>query len=797
MDYPTNQELENQIAELQKQNKNLLKLNSLEIIKAKNETENLLKNTEKLTKIGGWRWDKKLESVFWTTGTYKIHEIDTPKIKIGSLELLERAVKCYDEKDRPIIREAFNKCLDKGIAYDLEFPFTTEKGKKICIRTTAQAEHENGKVIGVIGNIIDITDQKKAENSLKESEERFKQLVKNSFDMVILMDSKGVQHYISESCEKMLGYKQEELIGIPVIEKMIHPDDQESTLKDFLDIVENKTHGGTQYRHRHKNGSWVYLEAFGTNQLDNPVIKSVVLNVRDITERKKAKEKLESNYSLLRMAGKTAEFGGWSYDVADKKIFWSDEIAVIREEPLGFSLDLNSGIAAYAPEYRNRISKVFNDCLELGIPYDEEMIVATAKGNNIWIRTTGEAVRDDNGNIVKLQGAFQNINSKKLREEALIESETQLIELNATKDKLFSIIAHDLRSPFNTILGYSDLLSNSAKTYDTERIVKFSTDINSAAVNTLALLDNLLNWAKSQTGQITFKPVKLNLQPIIAQTIEVLNSTAKIKNISLNYIQSDSIEVYADQDMLNVILRNLIANALKFTNSRGAIAVNAMQKNNFIEITVSDNGVGMNEETLNKLFKIDTTITTNGTANEKGSGLGLILCKEFVEKQGGTIWVESEPNKGATFHFTLPNDIVENINKNSNTNLETDAKKTPIILVVEDDEINYLYVEAILENGFKLVHAVNGKEGVELFNGNDIDLILMDINMPIMNGIEATKEIRKTNKEIPIIVLTAYVTSEDKEKALKAGCSDFLSKPLKRNQLLEIINNHLKATLTV
>ncbi|WP_111708675.1 sensor histidine kinase [Lutibacter citreus] len=492
------------------------------------------------------------------------------------------------------------------------------------------------------------------EDHLFGEDKRFKQLIKNSFDMIVLLNSEGVQQYISESCEKILGYKQEELINISAIEKMIHPDDRESALKGFLNIVKNKTNGGEQYRHRHKNGSWVYLEAFGTNQLKNTAIKSIVLNVRDITQRKKAEEKLKFNYSLLRIAGETAKFGGWNYNVAEKKIHWSDEIAIMREEPLGFSPDLKSGIAAYEPEYRDKISKVFQDCLELGIPYDEEMIISTAKGNKIWVRTTGKAVRDYKGNIVMLQGSFQNITSKKLKEEELKESEKKLKELNATKDKLFSIIAHDLRSPFNTILGLSNLLANNTQNYDSEKVEKFSSYINSAALNTLTLLDNLLNWAKSQTGQIMFNPVKLNLQPLITHIIEVLNPAAELKNITLKHFQSNGLEVFADQYMLKIIIRNLITNAIKFTNSEGCIEVSALEKNNFIEITVSDNGIGMNKETLNKLFEFQSNETTVGTANEKGSGLGLILCKEFIENQGGKIWVESELGKGSNFKFTLP-----------------------------------------------------------------------------------------------------------------------------------------------
>lgn len=355
----------------------------------------------------------------------------------------------------------------------------------------------------------------------------FKQLIKNSFDMILLMDSNGIQHYVSESCEKILGFKQEELMGISVIEKMIHPEDQESTKKDFFDIIENKTHGGAQYRHLHKNGSWVYLEAYGTNQLDNPLIQSIVLNVRDITERKQA-------------------------------------------------------------------------------------------------------------------------------EQLIQEKETHLKSLTAAKNKLFSIIAHDLRSPFNAILGFSELLSNNPKGFEVEESEKYIEIINSCAKNTLSLLDNLLNWTHSQTGQFVYKPEKIRLSLVFQDLLEISNSIAEIKNISLRYIQSDTIEIDTDVTMLKIVLRNLINNAIKFTNSNGEIAIYAVRNQNDIEITVSDNGVGISKENRESLFNISTNITSPGTANEKGSGLGLILCKEFVEKLGGNIWVESEEGKGSDFIVSLP-----------------------------------------------------------------------------------------------------------------------------------------------
>jgi len=236
----------------------------------------------------------------------------------------------------------------------------------------------------------------------------------------------------------------------------------------------------------------------------------------------------------------------------------------------------------------------------------------------------------------------------------ILEMNATLKNLNITKDKLFSIIAHDLRSPFNHILSFSELLLDEADNIETEQLEHYSKIINRSAKNTLVLLDNLLNWAKSQTGQLRFEPENHYFKYIIKEIIELSSNSAINKNISLNFFNEEDIVVFADSQMLKTILRNLISNAIKFTNLNGEVSINALKKNNYVEIAISDNGTGMNEETQNKLFNLDTNETTQGTAEEKGSGLGLILCKEFVEKHAGKIWVESELGKGSVFKFTLP-----------------------------------------------------------------------------------------------------------------------------------------------
>jgi PAS domain S-box-containing protein len=261
---------------------------------------------------------------------------------------------------------------------------------------------------------------------------------------------------------------------------------------------------------------------------------------------------------------------------------------------------------------------------------------------------------NDNNEFSGIVGIMLDITERKNAEQALNENQKHLTELNATKDKLFSIIAHDLRTPFSSILGFSELLIEDAKDFDALETEEYLRIINTTTKNTLILLDNLLNWAKSQTGQIIYKPKKIILSSIIDEIIDNSNSSAKIKNISLNQMQTDEIAVDADKNMLKTVFRNLISNAIKFTKPGGSITVSAISKQNQVEISILDNGVGINGKTLKKLFKTVTNITTKGTAEEQGSGLGLILCKEFVEKHGGEIWAESEVGKGSHFKFTLP-----------------------------------------------------------------------------------------------------------------------------------------------
>lgn len=246
------------------------------------------------------------------------------------------------------------------------------------------------------------------------------------------------------------------------------------------------------------------------------------------------------------------------------------------------------------------------------------------------------------------------ITDRKRIEDALKESEGKLRDLNAAKDKLFSIIAHDLKNSFNAILGYSALLQEQATNHNDEKVESFASIINSSASQTLLLLNNLLDWARMQQGTLRFSPQNLLLYEVSNQVIESIGDSARHKNIRIvNHIPSQT-SAFADVDMLTVVIRNLMTNAIKFTHSGGSIEISAAVNPDKILVSVTDTGVGINRESIDKLFKISSSVSTPGTNNESGTGIGLSLCKEFVERHGGKIWVESEVGKGSIFTFTLP-----------------------------------------------------------------------------------------------------------------------------------------------
>lgn len=236
----------------------------------------------------------------------------------------------------------------------------------------------------------------------------------------------------------------------------------------------------------------------------------------------------------------------------------------------------------------------------------------------------------------------------------LQEANLELNKLNADKDRFMQIVGHDLRSPFTTLLGFSAILLENLRTYDIDKIESMIELIHKTSQQTFYLLDDLLIWSKSQAGRIPFEPRELIFEDVCMQVINSLTNNAEAKNIRINLRDNEKTVVYADEQMLKTVLRNLLSNAIKFSHQNGQIDIYTEKSHSETTITVSDNGVGIENENIDKILDITQHYVTNGTAKEKGTGLGLMLCNEFVEKHGGIMSVESEPGKGSRFHVTMP-----------------------------------------------------------------------------------------------------------------------------------------------
>jgi PAS domain S-box-containing protein len=486
---------------------------------------------------------------------------------------------------------------------------------------------------------------------LKDSEIRYRRLFEAAKDGVLILDGYNGQIVdVNPYLTDLLGYNHKELLGKELWEIGVFKNIVAS--KNAFKELQDK-----EYIHfedmplETKEGKPIDVE-FVSNVYEVDHTKVIQCNIRNITERKQAIRKLQDSEIRYRRLFEAAKDGVLILDadkgeIVDVNPYLIEILGYTRKELLGKEL-WEIGI------FRNIVASknAFKELQDKEYIHFEDMPLETKEGKSINVEFVSNVYKVDNTKVIQCN--IRNITERKQAEEQLAKYQKQLIELNSTKDKLFSIIAHDLRSPFSAIIGFSELLYEKMNKIEYEEFKAYVENISSSAKQTLELLENLLNWAQAQTGQISFNPQILNMQDIILDVINSFGSSAALKSLTLNYSIPAQIVVFADQNMLKTVLHNLVSNAIKFSNQGGEIFIQSELYDSFVEITVSDEGIGMTEDSRNKLFDIDKVTTSKGTANEKGSGLGLILCKEFVEKNGGEIWVKSEIGKGSKFTFTIP-----------------------------------------------------------------------------------------------------------------------------------------------
>lgn len=403
-------------------------------------------------------------------------------------------------------------------------------------------------------------------------------------------------------------------------------------------------------------------------------------------------------------------------------------------------------------------------------------------GSVIWIENKITVVRDQKGKIQKVFGIISDISLAKRAEEELKRSTHELKELNETKDRFISIVSHDLRTPFSSIIGYTDLLLNE-KNIDNEKRTKYIQYIQESSRSMLGLVNSLLDWTRLQTGRIKFEPDRINAKHVVDKSIQILTGAAIQKKIKIVNELAKEFYIHADEGLLLQVFNNLVSNAIKFTKPEGNIVITAKAniEKKQIEFSVKDDGIGIKETDIKKLFKIDTKFTTSGTAGEKGSGLGLSLVHDIIRKHGGDIWVNSEVGKGTQFIFSIP-------------------VASSYLLLVDDMKTDRLLYSKLIKNllpNYNILEAENGKVALEVIKQSLPALVITDHNMPVMNGYDFVKQLSITPLKYkpPIIVLSGDINKSIETEYKEFGVEYVFSKPVNLGAFKNAIERSLRKAI--
>ena len=402
------------------------------------------------------------------------------------------------------------------------------------------------------------------------------------------------------------------------------------------------------------------------------------------------------------------------------------------------------------------------------------------------VKTLKTLIRDDKGEPTFLVGISWDITDMKNSEQELIKARLKAEQSDRLKSTFLSNMSHEIRTPLNAIIGFSRLICDLP---DQEEKRNYMEIVENNSELLIQLINDILDLSKIEAGTLEFYDKPTDISELCQKILQMYQHRTA-KNVTLLLDLPAELIIQIDGNRLAQVLSNLITNAIKFT-SKGYIRFGYHLLGEKIEFYVIDTGCGIPREKLNDIFSRFTKLNSFS----QGTGLGLAICKMIVQKMKGEISVESELNKGTTFRFTIPyrstplKSTEEPVNR-INVKEEMDTQYT--ILIAEDVESNFLLLKVLIGKKYKLLHAWNGIEAIKLFNEEKPDLILMDIKMPEMDGLEATRIIREKSKDIPIIALTAFAFNDDRTRTLEAGCNDFLTKPISSLLLKETLEKYLK-----
>lgn len=665
----------------------------------------------------------------------------------------------YDEEE--VLSTSFYKLLDKtyqeknsfdfkGFIGDepkqFELPLVTKSGRTVTLRGIFNPSKESENRLR---NFSCYFTEFNAQLLSVEESNLFHSLVNNAFDGIALgCDGRIV--ISNNSFANIFGYADnKELLNKEIIELASNEDIIK--VAEYFRLLERKREVPARFDFlgKKKDGSNIHTElSIGSFELQGN--NYIVMIARDVTERIRTQRAIRESEEKYRNITENIDDFLFTFErigLALRPIFCTSSIQkVTGYTQTEFLTDSKLFLKAIHPNDFSQIKPKLINLLKSRIQLsgEFEFRIINKQGNIVWVRTKINLVRSGTGRIQKVFGLVSDVTFRKRAEEELKKSTQNLIKLNETKDRFISIISHDLRTPFSSILGFTDLLANDEELTEDER-KQYVRYIQESSRSMLALVNSLLDWTRLQTGRIKFEPQKIDISKIVSESINALSGTAIQKGIEINSLVPSSLHLFVDKSLILQVFNNLISNSIKFTSNGGSINIisEAVSNSRFVKFIVKDSGVGIKEEDLAKLFSVDSKFTSEGTAGEKGSGLGLSLVKEIIEKHGGTISVQSEFGKGTEFIFTLP---IASSN----------------ILIVDDNKTDRLLYSKILKNitpDYEVEVASDGREAIQKILSSPPALVITDHAMPVMNGYEFVTELKKMDLKgkPPVIVLSSDI----------------------------------------
>lgn len=699
----------------------------------------------------------------------------------------------YDKKD--VISHSFYnmidpKYLEKNI-FDLtaftekksgsiELPFINSKGEKVSFSAYFHPIKTSESSLIFIACYLNEVEKLRA----KESEIRFyNQIIQNNFDGIALVENSRFIK-VNNSFLRIFGFESElDLEGKYFLD--IIWDDDTIRVSEFIRMIELKkqSSGKIDFAGRRSDNSRISVEmSVGFLEIDSRIV--LILSVRDITEKIRAHREIRESEEKYRTVTENLDDCLFTFEKvgfrlkpvfctsAIKKITGYDQSHFLSDSKFFFRI-------AFPDDYKKVKPKLLDIFESKSKKYGElEFRIINRDGNILWIRLKLSLHRSFSGKVQKIYGIMSDITISKKNEEEMIRSIEELNRLNETKDKFISIVSHDLRTPFTSILGFTDLLQNDDSLSESERkqYIKF---IMESAQTMLSLVNSVLDWTRLQTGRIKFEPEKTNVSEIINKVVNSLSGAAMQKSIKIYNLVQDDVYLFVDKNLISQVFYNLISNAIKFTMESGIVEISCSPNstNTYYNFSIKDNGVGIKPEDLSKLFSVDSKFTTEGTSGEKGSGLGLSLVKEIIEKHNGNIWVESQYRKGSNFIFSLPS-------------------SSAVILLVEPETSDRMLYNKLIKNfkpDYNVYSESLGTEALNKIKQYNPALIIASHSLPDMNGLDFIRNIIKLNlqRKLQIIIIGPKLDKAFLRDYNELGVEFILNKPINLNSLQQAIDKCL------